>query len=127
MYSKVCSIPSRFLNEIRKVGDQELALNRSTQPPAKPPHQFPLLLPAPHCQSREQGVEELTRSRATKIIRNNDQDQPPSAVVPYSGLPVGSYDNITAPLPNVLDSTRRRAVGTVPSPNNRLPLPSRTG
>ena len=62
-----------------------------------------------------------------KIISDNDQDQPPSAVVPYSGLPVGSYDNNTAPFPNVLDSTSRRAVGTVPSPNNRFPLPSRTG
>src|SRR6266536_2336902 len=33
----------------------------------------------------------------------------------------------TAPLGKVADSTSRSAVGTVPSANSRLPLPSRTG
>jgi hypothetical protein len=145
-----------FLKKIRKVSDPQPAPNRPTDPRQDPLSPIPLPTPAiislrrpelgsrlaaghpqglaltptrttPHCHCREQGVAEPTRSRATKIIRNDDQDQPPSAVVPYSGLPVGSYDNITAPLPKVLDSTSRRAVGTVPSLNNRLPPPSRTG
>jgi hypothetical protein len=35
-----------FPNEIRKVGDQKLAPNRSTHPRQDPPSAFPLLLPA---------------------------------------------------------------------------------
>jgi hypothetical protein len=80
-----------------------------------------------HPRALRQAQGTSTQCPSTSSGHNSSQDHPLSAVVPYSGLPAGSYDNSMAPFPNVLDSTSRRAVGTVPSPNNRFPLPSRTG